>query len=69
MNKSEPLGAHWKDTGYSPLYQLYRRVEAVTDELRKRHKEGWAPLKKHVDELQAISIELKLLDKQLPQSK
>ncbi len=67
MKKSQPMGAHWKETGYSPLYQLYRRVETVARQLRKRQKSGWAPLRKHVDELYDISIQLKILDKQLPQ--
>lgn len=60
-----PMGAHWERTNYPPLYQLYRRVETVTRELRDRQKRGWAPLRKHVDELHAISIHLKVLDKRL----
>lgn len=69
MKKSKnwplPMGAHWERTNYPPLYQLYRRVETVTRELRDRQKRGWAPLRKHVDELHAISIHLKVLDKRL----
>jgi len=60
-NEAEVMGAHWKDTGYSPLYQLYRRVETVTRQLRERQKDGWAPLKKHVGELYDISIQRKVL--------
>ena len=59
------MGGHWKSTTYSPLYQLYRRVETVARELRKRQKMGRAPRKKHVDELHDISIELKVLDKKI----
>lgn len=61
MNKTQVMGAHWKDTGYSPLYQLYRRVESVARELHERQKGGWSPLKRHVDELHDISIQLKVL--------
>lgn len=64
MKKDEPpLGEYWKKTKYSPLYQLYRRVEFIADEMRKRQKRGFAPLVRHVKELDAITIELKVLDK------
>lgn len=61
------MGSHWDNTGYSKLYQLYRRVEDVARELANRNRKGWAPLKKHVEELYDISIELKVLDKTPPQ--
>lgn len=60
-NEAEVMGAHWKGTGYSPLYQLYCRVESVARELHERQKGGWRPLKKHVYELHDISIQLKVL--------
>jgi hypothetical protein len=62
-----PIGEHWKNTTYSPLYQLYRRVEKVADDMRERQKVGWAPLVAHVTELDAIATELKILDKKPPQ--
>lgn len=64
-----PIGEHWKDTNYPPLYQLYRRVERVAEDMRERKKVGWAPLTAHVTELDAIAAELKILDKKLPKSK
>ena len=64
-----PLGEYWKTTDYPVLYQLFRRVEFITDDMRKRQREGHAPLVKHVKELAAIAGELKRLDKQdRPQS-
>ena len=65
--KPELMGAYWRDTNYSPLYQLYRRVETVASQLCERQKNGWAPLKKHVNELYDISIQLKVLDMKRPQ--
>jgi hypothetical protein len=66
MKKSKnwplPMGAHWVRTNYPPLYQLYRRLETVTRELHDRQKGGWAPLRKHIDELRDISSRLKVLD-------
>jgi hypothetical protein len=68
MKKSKnwplPIGAHWERTSYPPLYQLSRRVETATRELRDRQKRGWAPLRKHIDELREISIQLKVLDRE-----
>lgn len=61
--KEELMGEHWNTTGYSKLYQLYRRVEAVASGLEKRRKRGWAPTKKYIAELYAISAQLKLLDR------
>jgi hypothetical protein len=63
-HRKEPelMGAFWKDTKYSSLYQLYRRVEDVACQLGERQKKGWAPLKKHVSELYDISAQLKALD-------
>ncbi len=63
MKPKQPLGEHWKETQYSPLYQLYRRVETIADAMRKRQQEGHAPLIGHVQELDAIAFELKSLDK------
>ncbi|MBZ5672184.1 MAG: hypothetical protein LAO04_20980 [Acidobacteriia bacterium] len=67
-HKKEPelMGAHWKDTNYSPLYQLSRRVETVARQLGDRRKKGWTSHKKHVNELYDISIQLKVLDKKIP---
>jgi len=64
-----PLGDHWKDTSYPPLYQLYRPVQKIADDLRERKKVGWAPLAAHITELDAIAAELKILDKKPPKSK
>jgi hypothetical protein len=61
-----PIGEHWKSTNFSPLYQLYRRVEKVADDMRERQRVGWAPLVAHITELDAIAIELKILDKRPP---
>lgn len=62
MKKADPIGEHWKETDYSPLYQLYRRVEFVANEMRRRQRAGHAPLAAHVRELDAIASELKHLD-------
>ena len=56
------MGAHWKETGSPPLYQLYRRVETVASHLERRRKRGWAPGKTYIHELYDISIQLKMLD-------
>jgi hypothetical protein len=63
MKRQEILGAHWKRTGHSPIYQLYRRVEAVAARLERRRQKGWVPTRKYINELYEISRELKLLDK------
>ena len=57
-----PLGEHWKTTDYPVLYQLYSRVEFIAEQMRKRQKEGRAPLVEHLTELSAIAGELKSLD-------
>jgi hypothetical protein len=57
-----PIGEFWKTTDYPVLYQLYRRIEFIADELRKRQKEEQTPLVKHVKELAAIAGELKSLN-------
>ncbi len=57
-----PLGEHWKTTDYPVLYQLYSRVEFIAEQMRKRQKEGRAPLVEHLTELSAIAEELKSLD-------
>lgn len=59
MNKPEPV-----KSPFSELYQLHLDVELIAHELRDRNKKGWAPLKKHVDELYQISMKLGILDKQ-----
>jgi hypothetical protein len=59
---AEPMGVYRKKTGYSPLYQLYRRVERVAGELEGRRRRGWVPTTKYIEELYSISIELKILD-------
>jgi hypothetical protein len=63
MKKQETTGAHWKRTGYSPLYQLSHRVETVASRLERRRRKGWVPTKDYIRELYEISRELKLLDK------
>jgi hypothetical protein len=57
-----PLDEHWKTTDYPVLCQLYSRVELIAEQMRKRHKEGRAPLVGHLTELSAIAGELKSLD-------
>jgi hypothetical protein len=61
--KKQPMGAHWNDTEYSKLYQLYRRVEDVATALEKRRQGGWVPSKPYIEELFDIAIQLKVLDK------
>lgn len=63
--KKEPMGAHWNDTGYSKLYQFYRRVEDVATALEKRRQSGWVPSKPYIHELFDIAIQLKVLDKKV----
>jgi hypothetical protein len=63
--KKPPIGAHWNDTGYSKLYQLYRRVENVASALEKRRQSGWIATKPHVEELFDIADQLKVLDKKV----
>ena len=58
------MGDHWKESGYAPLYQLYRRVEAVASQLERRRRKGWVPAVRYIDELYDISIQLKVLDSQ-----
>lgn len=60
--KEEPMGAHWDDSGYSKLYQLYRRVQIVAVKLNKRRKLRWVPTKRYITELYAIADQLKVLD-------
>jgi hypothetical protein len=48
--KKQRMGAHWSDTGYSKLYQLYRRVEDIASSLEKRRQRGWIATKPHVEE-------------------
>jgi hypothetical protein len=59
MKKSEPV-----KSPFSELCQLHLDVERIARELRERNKKGWAPLRKHVDELYQISMKLGVLDKQ-----
>jgi hypothetical protein len=56
--KKPPPGEHWKTT----VYQLCSRVEFIAEQMRKRQKEGRAPLVEHLTELSAIAEELKSLD-------
>jgi len=62
--KQKLMGEHWNESGYSKLYQLYRRVEMVAHRLEKRRQHGWVPTKKYIAELYDISAELKVLDAQ-----
>jgi hypothetical protein len=64
--KKEPLGSHWEKTGYSRLYQLYRRIEDVSRALEKRRSNGRVATKLYIEELNAIAMALKILDKQTP---
>jgi hypothetical protein len=64
--KKEPFGSHWEKTSYSKLYQLYRRVEDVSRGLEKRRSNGWVASRPYIEELNAIAVALKLLDKQTP---
>lgn len=60
--KKQPLGAHWSETRYSKLYQLYRRVEDVATALEKRRQGGWVASKPYIEELFDIATQLKVLD-------
>jgi hypothetical protein len=60
--KKELIGEHWNESGYSKLYQLYRRVEFVAHKLEKRRQLKWVPTKKYMEELYDISTQLKVLD-------
>jgi hypothetical protein len=62
MMKQKLIGEHWNTSGYSKLYQLYRRVETVAHRLNKRRRRGWVPTKKYIAELYDISDQLKVLD-------
>jgi hypothetical protein len=46
----QPMGAHWNETGYSKLYQLYRRVEDVATSVEQRRQGGWVPSKRYIKE-------------------
>jgi len=58
------MGAHWNHSGYSKLYQLYRRVELVTRKLDQRRKKKWVPTRKYIAELYDVATQLKVLDMQ-----
>jgi hypothetical protein len=60
--KKELIGEHWNETGYSKLYQLYRRVAFVAHKLEQRRQLKWVPTKKYIEELYDISTQLKILD-------
>ena len=60
--KEKIMGEHWETSGYSRLYQLYRRVESVAHRLEKRRQHGWVPTKKYIAELYDIATQLKVLD-------
>jgi len=62
--KQKPMGAHWEESGYSKLYQLYRRVQLVAVKLNRRRKLRWVPTKKYITELYAIADQLKVLDRE-----
>jgi hypothetical protein len=67
-DRAAVMGAHWSNTKYSKLYQLYRRVESVASALEKRRQNGWVATREYIDELYDISVELKVLDKSPRQS-
>ena len=52
------MGAHFETTGYPKPYQLRRRIETLVAVLEKRRRDGQAPLKRHIDELRAISDQI-----------
>ena len=58
MKKPEPV-----KSPFSELCQLHLDVERIAHQLRERTKKGWAPLRKHVDELYEIAMKLGILDK------
>jgi polyhydroxyalkanoate synthesis regulator phasin len=58
----ELMGAHWEQTNYSKLYQLYRRVEDVAHDLETRRQQDMKVTKGLVEELYDIAIKLKVLD-------
>ena len=58
MNAKETMGACWKHSSYSPLYQLYRRVETVASSLERRRRHGHVATKKYIHELYDIASEL-----------
>jgi hypothetical protein len=60
--KQKLMGEHWNTSGYSKLYQLYRRVAAVAHRLERRRQRRWVPTKKYIAELYDISDQLKVLD-------
>lgn len=64
--KKETLGAHWERTQHSKLDQLYRRVEDVSRGLEKRRQSRWVPSRPYIEELDAIAMALKVLDKNRP---
>jgi hypothetical protein len=67
MKKEQPpIGEYWKESKFSTLYQLYRRVEFIANELRRRQRDGHAPLVAHVKELDAIANELKIWTSRRP---
>ena len=49
MSKT-PMGALWKESGYDPLYQHYRRVEDVARDVEKRRRRGWVATKEYINE-------------------
>ena len=65
MKRKEPIGAYWKETPFSPLYQLSRRVEQMAELLERRRRDGHGARVEHIQELSAIALELKDLDRPL----
>ena len=63
MKKPKPVRSP-----FSELCQLHLDVERIAHELRERNRNGWRPLRKHVDELYEISVKLGILDK-LPRTR
>jgi len=67
--KQKLIGEHWNESGYSKLYQLYRRVAFVAHRLEKRRQCGWVPTRKYIAELYDISTQLKVLDNETARRK
>lgn len=57
--KKQVMGAHWEQTQYSKLYQLYRRVEDVARDLETRRQQDMKVTKRLVEELYGIATKLR----------
>ena len=62
LKQEELMGKHWDGPEHSVLYQLFRRVEGVTDDLEERRQLKHGATKKHIAELSYIALQLKKLD-------